>query len=98
MHLMIVNFKLNGMTRQEYDALLEEVGPAFPAVAGLQSKYYLADDAANTYGGVYIWESRQAMLDFQASEMFQGVKEHPGFTDFTVNDFDVIAEPTCVNG
>ena len=60
MHIQIVNFKLNEVTRTDYDDLLEEAAPQFPQIPGLRSKYYLADDEANIYGGVYIWETKQA--------------------------------------
>ena len=41
MHLQIVNFQLNGISREEYEALLAEVSPVFQTIPGLQSKYYL---------------------------------------------------------
>ena len=96
MHLQIVNFQLNGISREEYEALLAEVSPVFQTIPGLQSKYYLADEEGNTYGGVYIWENRQAMLDYQAGEIFQGIQQQPVFAQVTSRDFEVIEAPTFV--
>ena len=90
MHIQIVNFKLDQVTRVDYDALLEEAAPAFPEIPGLASKYYLADDEANVYGGVYVWEHKQAMLDYQAGGIYQGILEHPNLAEVTSTDFDVI--------
>ena len=96
MHLQIVNFKLNGISREDYDGILAEVSSVFPTIPGLKAKYYLADDEGNTYGGVYLWETHQAMLDYQAGEIFQGIKAQPAFADVTSQDFDVIEGPTFV--
>ena len=92
MHIQMVNFKLNEVTRSDYDALLEQAAPQFPQIPGLKSKYYLADDEANIYGGVYVWETRQAMLDYQAGEIYQGILDHPGLAEVTSVDFDVIED------
>ena len=92
MHIQMVNFKLNEVTRSDYDALLEQAGPQFPQIPGLKSKYYLADDEANIYGGVYVWESKQAMLDYQAGEIYQGILDHAGLAEVTSVDFDVIED------
>ncbi|MDB4756263.1 MAG: YdhR family protein [Pirellulaceae bacterium] len=96
MHIQIVNFKLTGISREEYDAVLAEVSSVFTGIPGLQSKYYLADDQGNTYGGVYVWENQQAMLDYLAGEIFQGIKENPVFCEVTSRCFDVIDGPTFV--
>ncbi len=90
MHVQIVNFKLNEMTRVEYDALLDEVAPQFPKIDGLKTKYYLADDKKNTYGGVYIWETEEAMLHYKAGEVYQSILDHPGLDEVTTTDFEVI--------
>ena len=96
MHLQIVNFKLNGIARTEYDAILAEVSSVFPTIPGLKAKYFLADDEGNTYGGVYIWESQQAMQDYQSGEIFRGIQAQPAFMEVTSRDFDVIDAPTFV--
>jgi len=96
MHLQIVNFRLNDISRTEYDAILAEVSSVFPTIPGLKAKYFLADDEGNTYGGVYIWESQQAMQDYQSGEIFKGIQEEPVFMDVTSRDFAVIEAPTFV--
>ena len=96
MHLQIVNFKLNGISRTEYDAILADVSSVFPTIPGLKAKYFLADDEGNTYGGVYIWESQQAMKDYQSGEIFKGIQAEPAFMDVSSRDFAVIEAPTFV--
>lgn len=73
MHIQIINFRLKGITRRDYDALCEQVAPAFAALPGLISKVWLADDQANTYGGVYTWRDRAAMEAFLKTDLFRTV-------------------------
>lgn len=89
MHIQIVNFKLKGISRQEYDALCEAVAPAFAQVPGLISKVWLVDDRTNTYGGAYTWRDRQAMEAFLKSELFRTVATHPNLADISSRDFAV---------
>lgn len=42
------------------DYLRAESVAAFSAVPGLRLKLWIADDAANTWGAIYVWESRSA--------------------------------------
>ena len=37
----------------------------FGAIPGLVAKYWLADPETNTYGGVYLWESREALDEWR---------------------------------
>lgn len=47
--------------------------PQFEAMPGLVQKYYLELDAPNSYGGIYIWESKEAMAAFRETELFKGI-------------------------
>ena len=38
MHILIINFNLNDITRSEYEAVCAEVAPEFAAIPGLVSK------------------------------------------------------------
>ena len=55
MHIQIVIFKLMAISRTDYDALCDQVAPAFAEIPGLISKVWLESDSTNTYGGVYTW-------------------------------------------
>src|SRR5256885_16422690 len=96
MHIQIVNFKLKGLSRTDYEALCEQVAPAFAAIPGLVSKVWLADQSTNTYGGVYTWRDREAMQDFLASELFREVGADPHVKDLTSRGFGVLETPTQV--
>lgn len=96
MYVMIVNFSLNGVSEPDYFALCDELAPAFAALPGLISKSWLADAQTNTYGGVYVWESLQAMEDFKGTELFNSVATHPNLENISARHFAVMDGPTRV--
>ena len=98
MHIMIVNFNLHELSRDVYEGVCNELAATFAAIPGLTSKAWLANEETNTYGGVYTWESRQAMLDFKDSEVFAQVGANPALANITVTDFEVLAGPSKVTG
>jgi len=58
-HIQIVNFRLEGMSGEDYRGLAEAMAPAFANLPGLVSKTWLADPGTNTYGGVYVWPTAE---------------------------------------
>lgn len=49
--------------------------PEFEAMPGLVQKYYVEYDEPNTYGGIYIWESKAAMGAFLQTDLFATIRE-----------------------
>lgn len=97
MHVLIVNFQLNGLSPAAYAALAAQRAPHFAAMPGLISKVWLADPAANVYGGVYLWASRAALDAYLASETFNALAGNPAFTGVNARIFDTLPEPTAVS-
>ena len=98
MHVLIINFNLNDITRAEYEIVCAEVAPEFAAIPGLISKKWLANEATNTYGGVYLFESEKAMHDYQQSELFKSVAGNPAFVNASATPFEMLAGPSKVTG
>ncbi|MDG1051107.1 MAG: YdhR family protein [Planctomycetota bacterium] len=98
MHVLVVNFQLDGLPRDQYEQVCNELAPTFAAIPGLVSKHWLANDETGTYGGVYVFESHQAFLDYQASELFASVAGNPAFADISAKDFGILAGPSAVTG
>ena len=96
MHIQVINFNLEGINRAEYEAVCDEFAGAFVALPKLISKHWLADEENNTYGGVYIWETRDAYEAYLNSELFAGVGANPALVNIVSKDFDVIEGPTQV--
>ena len=96
MHIQVINFNLEGINRAEYETVCNELAEAFAALPGLISKHWLADDENNTYGGLYIWESKDAYEGYLKSDLFAGVGANPALANIVSKDFDVIEGPTRV--
>ena len=45
MHILIVNFNLDGITRPEFESACDELAPTFAAIPGLVCKHWLADES-----------------------------------------------------
>ena len=97
MRILIVNFSLEGLPHEEYLKVADELAPVFAGVAGLRSKTWLADKESNVYGGVYVFESQQALDDYCVGELFAGVGSNPNFTNISVRSFGTLEGPskTC---
>ena len=96
MQILIVNFNLNGITEDDFVNHANEVAPAFAAVPGLLSKVWLADRAEGVYGGVYTFESADAVDRYLASDLCAAVASNPGLANISVRRFDVLDAPTRV--
>ncbi len=95
MQVLIVNFKLNGMTHDELVAAATEHGPVFrDGVPGLIEKVFLDGEESGIYGGVYKFEDRPSLDTYLASEIWAGVKADPRFAELTARTFGVVEEPT----
>ncbi|MCC7364674.1 MAG: YdhR family protein [Dehalococcoidia bacterium] len=93
MQVLIVTFKLAGITPEEYAARCDEIAPVFAAIPGLVSKTWLADPATNTYGGVYEFTDRAAVDAYFGGDVFAMAKANPGFADLQVHVFGTFAAP-----
>ena len=96
MHIQVVNFHLKDLSDADYRSACDGWAPAFAAVPGLVSKVWLADAATNTYGGVYTWVDRDAMVAFAASDLFQAVVTNPNLADITSRDFSTLEGPGVI--
>lgn len=52
--------------------------PLYIDMPGLRAKAFVIDEAGHRYGGLYIWESRAAMEDFQRSDVLAGARRRFG--------------------
>ena len=96
MQILIVNFNLDGLSEDEFASSCDELAPAFAAVPGLASKVWLADRAEGTFGGVYTFDSEQAVDDYLQSDLWAGVGATPGLVNVSVRRFGVLDGPTRV--
>ena len=96
MHILVVNFQLDGITPEAYRAQSEQFAPIFAGLPGLISKIWLANPETNTYGGVYLWQDRAAMESYLRSEIVQQMQANPHFANLTVADFAILEAATTI--
>ena len=93
-HIQLVTFELAGLEPDAYRAHCEASAPAFTEIPGLRAKAWLANPSVNAYGGVYAWESRQAMESYVSGPIFGALLANPGMANVTTRDFGVLERPT----
>lgn len=95
MYIRTVTFSIT-VDPAHYAAHAEKVAPAFTSWPGLHAKWWLADEDANRYGGVYLFASKEAADASRDTEVFRGMAANPAFTDLVIEEYDVLAAPTGV--
>jgi hypothetical protein len=68
----------SSLPRDEVLRIMRERMPEFQAIEGLQQKYYLEDPATGEFGGLYLWRSRDDLLEYRASELRLSIEEAYG--------------------
>lgn len=66
--ILRVRFK-SALSLEEIKKVVEERAPEFRALRGLKQKYYVQDPASGDYGGIYLWESADALADYRDSDL-----------------------------
>jgi hypothetical protein len=94
--MLIVNFNLDGLSEEDFERSCNDLAPAFAAVPGLRSKVWLADRAEGIFGGVYTFESDEAVDQYLRSDLFAGIGSTPGLVNISVRRFGVLERPTRV--
>ena len=95
MRIRIVTFGLN-IPADAYAAHAVHIAPGFTSWPGLLGKWWLADTAAGTFGGVYLFASPEDADRSRESDLFLGMFADPALKDVTVRDYDVLDAPTAI--
>ena len=90
-----INFRLKAST-PDYQSLCQSVAQAFAGVPGLRWKIWLLNDHEKEAGGIYLFESEQALDGFLSGPLAAQVKSHPALSDFSAKLFDVMEEVTAI--
>ena len=92
MQAQLITYQLKDISQAEYlKQMVEPDAPILSEVKGLISKVWLANEDKNTYGGFYLWESKEAMETFMHSDLVAAVVSRPfvknvSSVDYTVNE------------
>jgi hypothetical protein len=98
--LQIITFSLEGLTADAYAGHCRQVAGAFApgAIDGLRAKTWLADPAANVFGGLYVWRDAHAQQAYVAGERFAALRANPHMAGVRSVAFGILEEPTAVSG
>lgn len=72
MILQIIKLK-SDLPEEELLSRAKEREASFKAIPGLLQKYYVKTSNAGEYGGVYVWESSEALQSYQASDLAKSI-------------------------
>lgn len=68
MIIQIIKLK-SGLSEEELLNVADERKPGFEAIPGLVQKYYFKTGEEGGYGGVYIWDSKESLMEYRQSEL-----------------------------
>ncbi len=72
--LFIVRFK-SSLSPEELKKRYTERMPLFRAIPGLLQKYYIHDPVSEEWGGVYLWDSKESLEQYKASDLRKSIAE-----------------------
>ena len=96
MIIQVVTFNLRDLSDAVYRSACDGLAPELARVPGLISQVWLADEASNTYGGVYTWTDRESMDAFARSDVFKAFATNPSFANITSSAYGILEGPSQV--
>ena len=93
--ILQLNFNFNA-TADEYENLVSPMAQDFSEVSGLQWKIWLMNKEKREAGGIYLFESEEAVENFKQTPLVAAVMSHPVLSNITVKQFDVLEKPSSV--
>lgn len=90
MQAQIITYQLNDISQADYlKQMVEPDAPVLANVNGLISKVWLSDVDKNSFGGFYLWESKEAMNSFMNSDLVKAVVSRPFVKNVSSVDYEV---------
>lgn len=72
--LMLVRFK-SKLPIDELTRRYQERMPRFRELPGLVQKYYVSDPSTGEIGGLYVWQSQEALQEYLAGDLRKTIPE-----------------------
>ena len=94
MYVRIVTFSLNGPTHHQYRNRAAAIAGMFNAWPGLQAKLWLADEAENRYGGIYLFVDEAAAHASRSTPLFGELVTDTAFADLRIEEFEILDTPS----
>lgn len=74
MVIKVVMFK-SALSEPEVMRAIEARAPEYRRMRGLSQKYYVKDAHTGEHGGIYLWDSPEAMREFEESLLYKSIPE-----------------------
>jgi hypothetical protein len=95
MHAQVVTYRIAPMSDPEFIEGNQEFAAMMAAVPGLVTKVWLKDpDENGVYGGIYLWQDREACKSFLAGGLWAAVVSDNSVSELASRDFAVMDELT----
>jgi Putative mono-oxygenase ydhR len=94
MHVQVVTYRIADISDPDFVEANQEFAEMMAAVPGLLAKVWLKDPDKNIYGGLYLWQDRQACESFLASDLWAEVVKDDSMSNLETHDFAVMDELT----
>ncbi|HRQ41557.1 MAG TPA: YdhR family protein [Chloroflexota bacterium] len=94
--ILQINLKFRGVSRAELEQAWLPAAQLIADTPGLRWKIWLANEAENAAGGIYLFDDETAVQNFLASPMVAAMGEDPTVHDVNVRMFDVMEAHTAV--
>ena len=95
MYIQIINFNWD-ISEEGFDEAAIEGAPTFANIDGLIIKNMLYNHETKTYGGCYMWETKEAMEAYKQGEIFKSIVENPDFKNVISKEFCVHTKASAI--
>ncbi len=89
MPILQINFKLN-VPADEYEKICEPLAQRVADVPGLRWKLWLLNKGEQEAGGVYLFDTEEALNEYMAGPIVTQVKSHPALRDLSAVHLTII--------
>lgn len=93
--ILQLNFNFDS-TAKEYENLVSPLAQQFADVPGCLWKIWMINEAKMEAGGIYLFESEEAVNDFKQTPLVAAVLNNPALSNFSVKDFSILEEISLV--
>ena len=95
MRIRVVTFGIN-VPPEAYTAHATHIAPEFTTWPGLLGKWWLADPASGTYGGVYLFATQHDADRSRETDLFRGMFANPALENIAVREYALLDAPTAI--
>lgn len=93
--ILVTNYSYS-VSREEFENMAAELGPAFADVPGCLWKIWLIDDEKKEAGAVYLFEDEKSLQNFKSSPLVASALSHPALSNFDLKERAILKEVSAV--